>query len=850
MKTIRLLLFCLGLVASTSVLPNTKNTPSLDDLYKSVFGEDTQSLPNQIQINLSIHNKNSSTIHAKTKDNTVSELNRVTLLSLLRKYLKPKDYRRINTKTQTQTWISVQQLEEFGITADYDRMTISMNLNIKKSMINRRMIALINATGGRYQIVPEHLLEPADFSAYVNLFSSFSYRHHNNDSNIRLRAASAINVKGLVLEDQHSIQFKKGDDHQTQVRRDHTRIVIDKPEYHLRYQVGDINTSNRNFQTRLNLLGIKMSKETIWSHTKEHRPQNNYQFNLDSDADIDVYLDGHFFKDIKLKAGEHRLGDIGANRGNQVKLVINDAFGKTTVKKFTRFSDTRALKKGFKQYAMNIGIPSRKTSDGLEYDDEKTLTSAYFQAGITDTLTLGVDFLSDGQAHQFGTDAIWLTPYANINTGFAYTLLPDRENGYALRLQTDNNAVANRFNWSVSAEHFSDGFILPDQFSKDNEQTENRRKHQLNADINYAFARQMDLNISYGQFAYYDKGTESYTNIGLTRSTKQYGNFSLSASYSEDSDGVSDHSILLNYSLALNPFSRKERRKNITARYNSQNDSNTLTYRIGKKSNHGIDSLNGSLKLESRHGQQALSGDVKFIGKPVLINAAHRASINDSTGEVKRNTNLNMNTALVFADGHVAISQPVSDSFAILLGPEGLNHPMAVKRGRGLFKRSSNDLNEPPTKYDVLINPKHKAVLPRLRSYRVQHLSADSAVLPDGLDINSTEFDLMPDYKSGYVIKIGEKKGFTFNARLTDSKGRALTLLGGQLQAQHSQSGSDKPTLFFTDEYGDILVHNLKAGSYQMSFFSEVPVVNVDIQNKHAALKQGGLVCIGLDCGL
>lgn len=102
----------------------------------------------------------------------------------------------------------------------------------------------------------------------------------------------------------------------------------------------------------------------------------------------------------------------------------------------------------------------------------------------------------------------------------------------------------------------------------------------------------------------------------------------------------------------------------------------------------------------------------------------------------------------------------------------------------------------------------------------MQHISVDSAVLPDGFDLNATEFDLMPGYKSGYHIKVGGDKKASFSAILLDKNGQPLIMEGGQLVLQDSSATNNKPILFFTNNKGHMSVNGIDNGQYLIELFS------------------------------
>ena len=252
-----------------------------------------------------------------------------------------------------------------------------------------------------------------------------------------------------------------------------------------------------------------------------------------------------------------------------------------------------------------------------------------------------------------------------------------------------------------------------------------------------------------------------------------------------------------------------------------------VAYRVAAKGRQGVDSLAGSLKLENERGKTGVGADVRYQGDAFDANLSINPHL--ANNKVGYSGSANVNTAIVFADGAVGMSRPVQDSFAILEPPDGLERPMAASRGKNLFQRKDNTLDGLPERYDTVMKPGKNGVLNNIASYQVQHLSSDSAVLPEGFDIDATEFDVMPDYKSGYRIKVGGERGVSLQAHLADASGQALTLQGGQLLPANSKQGG-KPIPFFTDADGVMQIAHIRQGNYRIELFSRPELQGMTVQ--------------------
>lgn len=826
-KTICLSLSCLIATQIDIAMAAPQKQVSQEELnaiYLRVFGKKQPTLPVEMLTDLKINDQSSRKIRVQTNTKKITHIQRSVLLAKLKKYLKKNIYRKLKNAAGNKQWFSSGDLARAGISISYNIMGLNAELKIRKSSMNRRMRSILSAGAGRHKIIPENLLSPADISAYVNFSSNVSYNHQaiKRKTQLNLRAASAVNVKGFVLENQFTFQVgrKRGNKYNN-LRRDYTRLVFDDPDNKLRYKFGDINTRGRNFQDYFQIGGIQISKESIWSHSNETRPQGNYSFVLDSDSEVEIYQDGKLKRTIHLQAGIHTLEEIRANAGNQIRLRIKNEFGRRYIKTFNRFSDSRLLKPGYARYGLSLGVPAKRNNKNIHYEVGRKISSAYYQLGVSENLTVGFDIQTDGKSHLLGADAIKAMALGNLSVGVGYSRSRNGRSGQAIRVQLDSryNRLSNRsINWSISAEHFSKNFKSV-RLGSDN--TENSYQQSVKKKINFSLSKtlskKLNASLNLNHTNYYDNRSSQYATLGLNHRFSKKVSFSIYGSHSKDQGRKKENSINLGLNVQLGK-SASGRYRSINTRYNTHSQALQTSYNIGAKGFYGRDSLNGYIRLDSRKKQKSLSTNIRYRDPRFDLNASHRSYLNQSNKKTSQTTYANLNTAIAFADGAFALSRPINDSFAILQQPKGLKYPMAASRGKNLFNRKSNNLHDLPNYYNSLMLANRPAVIGNLSSYRVQHISIDSAVLPEGLDPNATEFDVMPDYKSGYRVKVGGDKQTSFGARVLNFTGKPLALEGGRLVRKSDLE--EKEVLFFTDKNGVMKVPFITPGEYVFELFN------------------------------
>lgn len=792
----------------------TAPTPdeSLDDIYQRVFGK-AENIPTELYADLRIMGKLVGGANIQTDGSQITHLPAALLQASLESYLKPELYQKLTTAL-SQTTVSLQQLQTVGVSATYHRLDLAVDVKIQPKSLNRRMRSVLSALAGQGSIIPERLAEPAKISGYLNFFSDLSYQEHQDggDTTIQARLDSALNVHGFVLEQQYTYR----PDTSNQLIRNHTRFVIDDVENESRYQLGDIQIRGRNLQSGMSLGGFQWQHDMDWPTAQTYRPQGNYRFTLDSSAEVQVYQDGKLTNTVHLNAGEHTLDSIQATQGIEIELKIKNDFGQTSTQRFSRFTDSRLLHPDVSRYAISVGFPSDYKSDGLHYNTQRKVVSGYYQQGITETLTAGVDLQTDGTHHQVGADALWATRLGNISAGVTQTRKQQKK-GHALRLQISPPArpvtpqQGHALNWAVAFERYSQDF---QPFSLSTDMQPYGAKWLANAQLSQTFSTGLSAGMGITQSVDFSGNSRRSLQASASKQLSKRLSLSLSAQQQRETSKPADHSFQLSLSIALDPSSGG-RPQGLSAAYNDFNQGSQLNYYLGSKGSYGLDSLSSSAKLESNQGYRSISLDTRWQ-QPTWDGAA---SWRYGKGEHNphNSTHLNLNTALVFADGAVARSKTVSDSFAILEAPTGLQQPMAASQGKSLFTRPEHAPDGLPQRYDALIPPGGTASLAHLGSYSVQHISTDSQVLPDNLDLNATEFDVLPDYKSGYRLKVGGERGVDLHVRVVDPHGNPAALQAAHLVAANH---AKQLLMIFTDADGVIRVPNLAQGRYRLEWLN------------------------------
>ena len=164
----------------------------------------------------------------------------------------------------------------------------------------------------------------------------------------------------------------------------------------------------------------------------------------------------------------------------------------------------------------------------------------------------------------------------------------------------------------------------------------------------------------------------------------------------------------------------------------------------------------------------------------------------------------------MFADGHIAVSRPVADSFALVVP-----HPNLAGQLIGVEPSGDSYLAE--------VDWLGPAVVPNLASYEHNTLVIDAPDLPLGYDLGNDRPELVLRYRSGAVVRVGTDASMLLDGILQDADGAPLALQAGEVRALDAPEREAIP--FFTNRSGRFRVGGLRPGRYELSLFADPKAV-------------------------
>lgn len=184
-------------------------------------------------------------------------------------------------------------------------------------------------------------------------------------------------------------------------------------------------------------------------------------------------------------------------------------------------------------------------------------------------------------------------------------------------------------------------------------------------------------------------------------------------------------------------------------------------------------------------------------------------------------TSLRLRTALVAARGHFGLSQPVSDSFALVAPDKKLSDQVVPLNPRG------------EDRADAYANSFGPGVVSNLLSYHYYRLQLDSSLLKPGYLLDRENYTLLPSYKSAILILPGNESSVMLSGFLEDESGTPLALQSGEARLTGRSGVSEGaepaslPVTLFTNRKGRFRMEGLQPGTYELTLFDEgyAPIV-------------------------
>lgn len=743
------------------------------------------------------------------------------LISLLRGKIRGPQLSALEAESGSR--VSLAALKIDGLNVLYDEENLVVRISIAAEARETNVISFRGppAMAGRTDI-----RRPSAVSGYLNLRASDQWDQPNflnefTEGPLILDTEAVLNVLGAVVES----RWDYNEENRRPWRRRDLRVTWDHEASATRFSAGDLNYGVLGFQSFRPIGGLSVAKNYSIQPYLVTSPVARNKIFLNRDSSVRIFVNGAFFREIRLAAGEHDLRDLPLVRGvNQIEIEIEDDLGRRERLAFPFVSEAELLRQGLHQYGYNVGAPVTETESGKSYEDGEAAFSFFHRYGFFDNLTSGLYAQGDDLLRMLGQETVLGTSWGLFALDVASSEISGFGDSWAGRLRyrylEDSTLFTASRNFGFSVESIGRRFAGLGVTAPDN-----RFMTNWEASYSQPLWERMRLGLSYRyQYARDDAGDRRVASVNGSYYGWRGQQLSVDVSRSNDAGGGQETQFFVSWlwtGLSARDF--------VLSNYNSLNRNVSAEYQHSGFI--GNSQYDVSATLASGDQQDDVGFEFDYIGKRMLVLASHnRFFPKEELLTDGARTRLTFGTALAFAGTSWALSRPIADSFVILSAKPHLHDQRIPVNSQGVYA-------------DAEIGFFESAILPGLTSYHYEQVNLDTSYLEPGYQLGEENFVVLPTYRSGSSVTVGTDATLFVEGRLVDAAGLPLALQAGEVHLEEGADGGRafSPVVFFTNRKGEFRIEGLLPGRFTLKLFDEA----WQPATFELSRRQAGIVSIG-----
>ncbi|WP_068081140.1 fimbria/pilus outer membrane usher protein [Novosphingobium rosa] len=609
--------------------------------------------------------------------------------------------------------------------------------------------------------------------------------------------------------------------------RNASRLIYDLPYDGIRVTAGDLVSSTTAFQADQQISGISASHLRSQLAGLTTPPGlHGRSLVIERDSDVQVMVNGLIIGAMHLAPGNYDLRNLPITQGaNNFTVIVTDNTGQRREYAFSLVNSAQLLTPGQSEFNVSVGVLAPLGLSGPHYTSEPAM-QGYYNRGLTETLTMGVNVEATKRMQLVGASAIMGLPLGLISLDLSGSHAYGNMSGGAVRLQYSYARPPRNggqsANLDIYVEYDSPHFLVPSAagtltppqtflpvtgLNSFDLSTYNTRALQLSVNASVPLIKRVSLRLtgSYSmQRTLGDTGLLSAQLVfpGPFRSTLGVGaDYNFAPRPTEGSGVVLARGLSFQFSLTKR-FGANAVLSGSGDRFNQQaNFSRTPTRAVDDwylnasamrdtSNTAGADTRNTTASMVA--GYETNRGDVE-------VSATSNLS---SSGKLQsQQIGAYMLGSLVYAGGAVGIGPRIDDAFAIFTRDPSLDgHQLTIVDRYGHLVRSRSGTFGP-------------AVLP-LGSYSDAVVTYDVADLPAGYDLGTGSAEVYPWLHSGYRIKVGSPDNISAFGTLRDAEGAPVGLRTGQ--ARNVDAPGKPPVTVITNDEGRFALSGVGPGTYRL----------------------------------
>jgi outer membrane usher protein FimD/PapC len=772
---------CLFFVATHTVFSaegRVSNTDDYDALYQKLFGKPFVRVLQPYEATIVIQGRVFGTISLMAPPTgPVDSFSGVEFSRVLKSFLQEDAYAKLETMIDAEGQISAEKLVNLGYGFSFGRSRRLLTVTVPKSL--RNPVVYIDLHSGQLQPQSSNY---HGVSGYVNLLGRVS--HSENLSNFRadplsLDALSVVNMNGLVFKSQGNFNAQSSIPYEVQS----VQLLADDQTQWTRYVLGDNDFPIHGFQGYTGAFGVGVGRMYYLNPILAERGYQELRQEIPDDGQLSLFINDKKVWEGSVEKGTYVFESAPIQLGvNRVLFVFKPDNGEVALYSDLRIRDPRLIGVGDQDFYYHAGFLSENTNRVYQIDRENPVFSGYHMFGMSSAWLQSGYFQKDKDHQILGLESFFPTEWGLFRVhGSRYSDVVDAGN----LLELSQSSYYDPKGW---LRYHELNYLKKEAFFRRFGSSSDDVLQKLSLNTQF----QLDVfQLGVNAFAqdYYSRLGRSYgVSLGIGQVWAWFSTY-LNGSYSQDADGLENYAgtalLYTNFSKEWRGEVSLQTRKQygepldtiVSYRLNwflgggdslsvsdrSYFDSQRqqeLAYR-GTIAGVGTDtsfrfSPNGSRELSLSAGvydpynafslQSALSDkDGDQQGQHFLRYWNTRGGANvtythtkSSEGVRSYTTEYQLETAIAFADGQVAVGRPIRDNF-VLVYPEKSLSGQSFEVGQN----SRVDMFGP-----ALISDLQPLYESRIALGRIEEV-------PDGYDLGPTYYRVTPGYHTGRAIRVG-----------------------------------------------------------------------------------------------
>ncbi len=708
------------------------------------------------------------------------------LMSLFDEMVEPTIVQGLKKKVRSEGVLSLTDLETHGMSVRFDEASLELFVDIPmKYRIPKELSVLEKERGKGFN------LRPSLPSGYLNMRAAqgFTYGHDLNDRQDFVGQLDFVeNIQGYVFESGYDYL----ENHENAWRRQDTRIRYDNEEDMIRWTLGDLTLRSMGFQRSPSMAGLSLVREFSIKPYRTLRPLNKNEVIIKRPSIVEVYVNGFLLSQKRVAPGVFNIREFPLASGQTaVKIKVIDDLGQEELYDFSVLFENTLLNDDESEFSYSIGTPWQEVNRNRNYDSERWLFSFYHRYGVSNDITLGINYQMYDEQSLFGQEASTITPlgYLSLELGQSYSQYWGNGHAQKIRYRSLDNydGIVRPVVFIAEMELRNGDFAPVQQDTFQPSLADYKRRWELQMNYRHLNRFYFNLGGEYQQRQALEDRKIYRANLTVPLSSRTRLEFALSRTEDENKD---DRGMISFY---WNDISGT---LSSSAYFDTYKNTQNISFNRNNRSLYDDYRFNSSLSSSDDNQLAQVTGE--YLWQPASVRLDH--SSNFYSGRDQSTTSIGLNSGVAWVGSKFAFTQPINDSF-ILVAANNLPEGAEISINPNSIKDDAK----------IIGGKRESVVLRNQISYYVSSLNVDSTQLPLGYLIDREFYQTQPTYKSGILINLDIQHKVMIRGRFVFKDGSPLKYAAGDI---FNEKGELIDNTFFTSQSGAFVVEGLEPGVY------------------------------------